>query len=252
MIAIKAFFKVELKALLREPVTIFFMIILPIILTIVFGSTFGDEPIAEGSDVLGIDLVIPINIVFLLANAGLMGIPITISEVRSQMALKRYFTLPISYYGYFISLGMTFAFVSFISTLIFGAISYIFYKASFWMNAVHTILFIVTCFLILYVFFIGGYLIALNIKNTRTTNIVSTISFLAMVFSSGVAIPLESMPKYIQNAADVLPMSHSIKILQDLWINEINYSDRFGDYLYLLVVAILFTLFVKWRRLKWD
>jgi ABC-2 type transport system permease protein len=252
MIAVKAFFKVELKALFREPVTIFFMIILPIILTIVFGSTFGDSPIKEGSKVLGIDLVVPNNIVFLLANAGLMGIPITISEVRSQMALKRYFTLPVTYLGYFFSLGLTFAFVSFASVLLFGAISFIFYDASFWMNGANTVIFLITCLLILYDFFIAGYFIAINIKNARTTNIVSTISFLAMVFTSGVAIPLDSMPKYLQHAVDILPMSHSIKILQDLWINQIHYHDRFGDYLYLVLMALLFTFLVKWRRLRWD
>ena len=87
-----AFFKIELRSLLREPVSIFFMIVLPIILTIVFGGAFGDEATKYGKHVLGIDTVVPVNIVFLLANAGLMGIPITVLELREQGVLKRYST----------------------------------------------------------------------------------------------------------------------------------------------------------------
>lgn len=57
-------------------------------LTITLGSAFGDSPIEEGSTIRGGDVVTPINIVFVLAHAGLMGIPITISEARSQLALN--------------------------------------------------------------------------------------------------------------------------------------------------------------------
>jgi len=252
MNAIQAFFRMELRALMREPVTIFFMIILPVILTVVFGSTFGDSPLAEGSGLKGIDVVVPINLVFLLANAGLMGIPITISEARSQMALKRYFTLPISYLQYFFALGITFAFVSFLSLIIFMSISFFVYHATFWMNVVNLTVFLITSLLVLYVFFIGGYIIAINIKNARTTNIVSTVTFLAMVFTSGIAVPLDSLPAYIQKAADFLPMSHSIRVLRDLWTNTIHYSARLPDFAYLICLAIILTFIVKWRKLKWD
>ena len=100
-----AFIKIELKALLREPVSIFFMVILPIILTVVFGGTFGDEMTPYGENVKGIDMVVPVNIVFLLANAGLMGIPITILELKEQGVLKRYSTYPINLRFYFLSLA---------------------------------------------------------------------------------------------------------------------------------------------------
>ncbi len=88
----KAFFKLEFKALFREPVTLFFMIVLPIVLTVVFGGAFGQEATQYGEEVLGIDTVVPVNIIFLLANVGLMGVPITIIELKDQEVLKRYST----------------------------------------------------------------------------------------------------------------------------------------------------------------
>lgn len=252
MKGLSAFIKIELKSLLREPVTIFFMIVLPLILTVVFGSAFGDSPIKEGSDIYGIDTVIPINIVFLLANAGLMGIPITISEARDQHALKRYFTLPISYSSYFLALMTTFAIVSLISMAVFMAASFLVYSAGYRMNVLNLILFIASVLLVLYVFFISGYLLAILIKTSRTTNVVSTILFLALIFSSGVAIPLDTLPHWIQQSANLLPMSHSVLVLQDLWTNTIQYEERLGDFIYLIAVALLSALLVNRIRLKWD
>lgn len=114
-----AFLKIELKALLREPVSVFFMVVIPLILTIVFGGAFGDEPTQYGKNVLGIDTVVPVNIVFLLANAGLMGISITILELKEQGVLKRYHTYPVNLKTYFTSLVLTFSLVSILSTLLF-------------------------------------------------------------------------------------------------------------------------------------
>ena len=108
----------EFKALLREPVTLFFMIILPIILTIVFGGAFGSEITSYGENVLGIDTVVPVNIVFLLANVGLMGIPITVIELKDQDVIKRYITYPIKYKTYFLSLMSVFSFVSLLYTVV--------------------------------------------------------------------------------------------------------------------------------------
>lgn len=73
------------------------MIVLPMILTIVFGGAFGSEATQYGPKILGIDTVVPVNVVFLLANTGLMGVPITVLEVKDQGVLKRYITYPVSY-----------------------------------------------------------------------------------------------------------------------------------------------------------
>lgn len=60
------FFRVELKALLRKRTSMFFMIVVPISLTIIFGGTFGDSPTMFGKRIMGIDTVVPINVVFCL------------------------------------------------------------------------------------------------------------------------------------------------------------------------------------------
>lgn len=247
-----AFFKVELRALLREPVSIFFMVVLPIILTIVFGGAFGKEVTQYGPDVLGIDTVVPINIVFLLANAGLMGIPITILELKEQGVLKRYSTYPIKLETYFSSLIMTFSLVSIASTLLFVSISFLMYNASYYMSFIETILFIVIYLLVIYIFYGIGFFLALFIKSARTASLVSSGFFMALLFTSGVVMPLDSLPDYVQQIAKVFPMSHSIEVIQMLWIGQLDLHESGSSLIYLVVISIVM-LILLWRvKIKWD
>lgn len=247
-----AFFKVELRSLLREPVSIFFMVVLPIILTIVFGGAFGDEPTQYGENVLGIDTVVPVNIVFLLANAGLMGIPITILELKEQGVLKRYSTYPVQIRSYFSSLVMTFTLVSVLSTILFFSLSVIVYKASYYMNFFETILFIVVYLLVIYIFYTIGFLIALFIKSARTANLVSSGMFMALLFTSGVVLPLDSLPEYVQQLAKVFPMSHSIEVIQMLWISELSWQDSSFSLIYLLGLSLVLLIVLRSVKVRWD
>jgi ABC-2 type transport system permease protein len=247
-----AFFKVELKALLREPVSVFFMVVLPLILTIVFGGTFGKETTQYGANVLGIDTVVPVNIVFLLANAGLMGIPITILELKEQGVLKRYSTYPINLKTYFTSLILTFSLVSILSTLLFLSLAIFVYGASFYMNAMELLLFLIIYILIIYIFYAIGFLIALYIKSARTASLVSSGFFMALLFTSGVVMPLDSLPVYVQKAAQIFPMFHSIDVVQMLWISKFSWNESGNHLIYLILVGILLFFALRSVKLKWD
>lgn len=247
-----AFLKVELRALLREPISVFFMLVVPVILTVVFGGTFGHEKTKFGNEILGIDTVIPINIVFLLANTGLMGIPITMTEIKEQSVLKRYITYPIQYRSYFAALFITFALVATVSTLLFGGIAFIFYGAKYYLTLAQTGLWLITTLLIMYIFFGMGFLLSLLIKSSRTASMICSGVFMAMLFSSGVVMPLESQPVYVQKAASLLPMSHSVTALQMSWIGKSNTTDFTHNVLYLLLAGLMLSVVLAVVRIKWD
>lgn len=247
-----AFFRIELRALIREPVSIFFLIVLPIILTIVFGGAFGSEQTQYGPNVLGIDTVVPVNVVFLLANAGLMGIPITILELKEQGVLKRYSTYPISLRTYFFSLVMTFSIISVISTFLFVSLSFFVYGASYYMSVTQTMIFILFYALIIFIFYSIGFLIALFIKSARTANLVSSGFFMALLFTSGVILPTDSLPQYVQYISKVFPMIHSIEVIQFLWIGELTLDESLGNILYLIILGIILIFTLRSVRIKWD
>jgi ABC-2 type transport system permease protein len=242
----------EFKALLREPVTLFFMIILPIILTIVFGGAFGSEITSYGENVLGIDTVVPVNIVFLLANVGLMGIPITVIELKDQDVIKRYITYPIKYKTYFLSLMSVFSFVSLLSTLLFAAISFLFYGATWYMTISDVAIFILLYIAMIVIFDGIGFLIALLIKSSRTASMVTSGIFLTLIFTSGVALPVDSLPSIAQKIAYAFPMYHCIEVVQMLWISEFVFTDLLNHLSYIFVTTVTLMLFLGRVRVKWD
>lgn len=249
---IKPYLKMEMLALSREYISLFFMIVLPMVLTVVFGGAFGDEVTKYGPNVLGIDTVIPVNIVFLLANTGLMGIPITTLEAKDQGVLKRYMTYPVSYGMYFLSLMLTFMIVCIISTLLFVSVSFFIFKASWFMNIKSFLVFVVAYFDIMFVFFMLGYALALLIKSTRTASLVASGIFMFLIFTSGVALPVESLPEIVQKIARVFPMYHSIEIIQHARINEFSLTQDGINCLYMLGYTIIAILVLKNVRIKWD
>lgn len=247
-----SFIKLEVRALLREPVSLFFMIFLPLILTVVFGGAFGSEETKYGAKVLGIDTIVPINVVFLLANTGLMGIPITILEIKEQGVLKRYITYPIQYQVYFSALLATFLLVCIASVMLFGSIAFIFYGASFFMSVAQVLIWILLFALTAYIFFGIGFLIALLIKSSRTANILSASLFMAMLFTSGVVMPLGSEPIYVQKVASLLPMSHAVEAMQMLWIGKTGAPDFTNNAIYLLVAGLIVTAMLSVVKINWD
>lgn len=248
----KSFFKLELKALFREPVTLFFMIVLPIILTVVFGGAFGQEMTQYGENVLGIDTVVPVNIVFLIANVGLMGVPITIIELKDQEVLKRYSTYIGNYSVYFLSLITVFFVVSIFSTFLFGAISFIIYGAKWYMSPVETALFIFIYCVCVFIFDAVGFLIALIIKGSRTANMIVSGIFLSLIFMSGVVLPVDSLPGIVQKLTTVFPMYHSIEVIQMLWISEFSFFDMKLHLLYLGIVSLILFIALKSVKIRWD
>lgn len=247
-----AFFKLELKVLAREPVSLFFMIILPVILTVVFGGTFGSEATKYGAHVLGIDTIVPVNIVFLLANVGLMGIPITVVELKEQEILKRYITYPINYKTYFVSLFSVFSFVSVLSTLLFSLIAFLFYGAKWHMNIWDFLIFLVLYIAMIIIFDGIGSLIALLVKGSRTSSIVTSGIFLSLIFTSGVALPVESLPAVVQKIAYMFPMYHCIEVAQMLWISEFSFTGLWDNILYIAAATAALMVFLGRVKVKWD
>jgi len=252
MHSVRAFFKVELRTLLREPVSVFFMIGVPVILTVVFGGAFGKEATQYGPNILGIDTIIPVNLAFLLANTGLMGIPITISELKEQGVLKRYITYPVKYSTYFLSVVLTFAVVCAVSAAIFGGLSFAVYGASIHMTLSEALFGTLLVLVFGYIFFAMGFLLSLTIKSSRTASLVSSGLFMAMLFTSGIVLPLESTPVYVQKAASILPMAHGVNAMLMLWIGEASVAEIGANLLYLAAAAAVVTLALGMVRIKWD
>jgi len=87
--------KLEWKLMLRDFMTVFFAILFPIMMLLLFGSMYGNEP----SDIMGgygsVDVLIPGFINMVVAVTGINSLPLTISLYRERKILKRFKVTPL-------------------------------------------------------------------------------------------------------------------------------------------------------------
>ena len=234
----------ELKLYFRDLTSTFFTFFLPIIFIIIFGGAFGSSVDANGY--LGIDTVIATNVIFLIANNGTMGIAAIVSEIKSKQTLKRYNSIGISNLDYLIILCVLMFILSVLSFSIFYTIAYIFYGATSILAIPFTNLILFSLFscLLLISFMLIGYIIALLFNSTKNAMLISSAVFLTMIFSSGVAIPTDSLPQLVQSLFQYTPMFIVINRLTELWCEStINISGLLKDS-FLIIVIIIFLLFI--------
>ncbi|MGG3622303.1 ABC transporter permease [Bacillus gobiensis] len=116
----------------------------------------------------------------------------------------------------------------------------------------HTLFFLFIYLLVIFIFYGIGFFLALFINSTRTAGLVSSGFFMALLFTSEIVLPLDSLPGYVQQIAIIFPMSHSIEIMQMLWIGQLNWNESGSNMIYLFVFSVVL-LILLWRvKIRWD
>jgi len=217
----------EVKLYCRDYISMFFTFLLPVVLTVILGSAFGDEPNLQGY--AGIDTIVAMNLVFLVVNNGIMGVTAIVAELKAKNTLKRYHSLGMSSFRYLNILYFVMLFLSVLSFMIFYTVALLFYQANSLLNisAMNLMLIVLFSLLSLYVFTLVGYLVTSLLNSTKSAMLIASGVFMVFLFASGLAIPLESFPPQMQTVLSYTPMSAGIKILVELWCNP---NFILGDY----------------------
>ncbi|HSP71669.1 MAG TPA: ABC transporter permease, partial [Gaiellaceae bacterium] len=98
------------------------------------------------------------------------------------------------------------------------------------------------------VFAAVGILLGAVLPNTRAAQAVGTILFFVMLMVCGAGPPPEVLSGSLRAVADALPLTHSIRILQDPWLGLAWEWSSFAALLGFLSVSSLLALrFFRWE-----
>ncbi len=238
----------QAKLFMREPAAFFFTLVFPVLLILMFGFVFGNEP---GNGFPGpygyIDYSTPAITVLIIVSIGLMSIPIQTAAARENKILRRFRATPLHPMTYVGSTVVVYYLMSLVGMVMTVVVAEVFFGLLFggsWWNVA------LGFTLIAAAFFSAGYVIASVAPTARVAQVVGQMLFFPMMFLSGAALPLQIMPEGVRRVSDVLPMTHAVKLLQNLWFGQ-GWAGS-GTHIAVMVGTLVLGLSLSGRLFRWE
>jgi ABC-2 type transport system permease protein len=225
----------EAKLFLREPVSVFFTLIFPLMMLFIFGTIYGSQPVpGTASRQEAISSLIPAFTAMIIGLAGLMPVTITLAHYRENGILRRLRTTPVNPLVVMVAQVIVIFVMTSLGVFLLVTAGKLFYQVSFTGNIYN----ILGGFVFGSLSFFGiGFILAGTMPTARTAQIVGLVLLYPMLILSGAGWPRELMPATIEKISAFLPLTYVVNLLHGLWIGE-----AWG--LHLLDVGILAAMLV--------
>lgn len=216
--------KTELKLSLRGMDMFIFAICMPLVVLVILGILYGDQPAYEGASYTFLEQSFGALASISICAGGVMGLPLVVSDYRNRKILKRLRVTPVSpalillvqvaIYTLYALVSLTLLFLT--ATFFFG----LQIRGSF-------ALFLCGYLLVLLSMFSIGMMVGGVAPNTKIAGVIASVLYFPMLIFSGATLPYEAMPASLQKAADILPLTQGIKLLKaaslglpidDIWL----------------------------------
>ena len=237
----------EWKMNARNFLNVFFSLVFPIMMLLLFGSMYGNDPSPYYGGHGSVDISAPGYICMVVAVSGLMTLPITVSQYRERKILKRFMATPIRPLDILVAQLVVNALVTLIGSILLIIVGVIVFDLKFYGNPM--LVFFGTVLVMASIFSIGLFIAGFT-KNAKAALAISYVIYFPMLFLSGATLPLQFMPETIQNISKALPLTYGIELVRGLWLGES--ITEFG-----LQIAVLLGVFVvlgglSLKTFRWE
>lgn len=236
----------EAKLYVREPSAAFFTLAFPLLLFVIFGNIYGNEPV-EAFDGRGfLDVFVPSLLGFIAATSAFLGVSSNLATYRDQGVLRRYHVAPVRPAVLSGAALIVYVGITAVSAIVLIAVAILLFDvtlpASPFAVVLATLLGTVS-------FMCLGLLLGSVAPTPRAAESIGLAIYFPMIFLSGaVGIPRDLMPDLMRNLTEALPLTHMVTLLQGLWN---------GDGWDLIAVAVLTGMAVvagaaSARTFRWE
>ncbi|NRQ33732.1 ABC transporter permease [Nonomuraea sp. NN258] len=203
---------VELKLVVRDPMSAFFALAFPIIMLWVKLRGGGDKPLPGGVTV--VNATVPMLTVFVIGLATLVVLPATLAQYRERSVLKRLRATPASPAMVFAAQWTAHLLLAVLGTALLIAVG----AVGFGLDAPVDLAGVVLAWL-LGALSLGaiGLLLGAIVPSGRAATVIGLGVFFPMVFLSGAMIPRETMSGSMRAIGDLTPMTPVVQAVRDGW-----------------------------------
>lgn len=218
----KSLFKltiVDIKLYLRNYIATFFTLAFPLLMLVLFGGIYGNKPESIFGGYGSVDITIPGYIAtIIIGTTAFLSLPVDLALQRQLGVLRRMRATPLRSGTVLGAKLITNLLVSLLGTAVLVFAGTVIYKSYLPANWAMVFLGILLSCLSLFAL---GFALASLVRSASAVRALSFVIFYPMMFFSGGTIPSQLLPEAVQNIAKVMPMTYTVKLLHDLWFNNV-------------------------------
>ncbi|WP_107775106.1 ABC transporter permease [Nocardioides sediminis] len=218
MRALRAMTWVELKLFVREPLTVMFVLVLPLVVLYVLNGVFGSQPdptVWEGLS--PIDFYTSAYVALVAATAGVLSLPVHLAGYREQGVLRRFrasAVRPAALVGAHMTVTVVIATVG---AVLLSVLSVVVYDAALpedWLGVVAAYLVTAVAFAAL------GALLGFLLPTARAAQGLGVLLFFVFMMLGGAGPPKEVLPTALSRVADGLPVTYASDLVRGPWMGQ--------------------------------
>jgi ABC-2 type transport system permease protein len=242
----RAVLRTEFRLFLREPGALFWITAFPPVLVVILGliPPFRESDPAYGGERV-IDLYVPISILLTAIMAAIQSMPQVLSAYREQRILRRYATTPARPWQLLAA-----QFVLHGGAVVVGtALVLLIGRLAFDVEIPGAVLpyLLVLVLALCAALTIGGLISGLS-RTAKGTAAIGGAVFVAMMFTSGVWVPVQAMPGLLRDLVELTPFGAAVRGMDQAAV---------GDWpdLHLWVVLVAWTVglgALATRYFRWE
>ena len=210
---------VELKLFAREPVTVLFVLVLPVVVLYVLNGVFGSQP-ADPSVWEGLDAVTfytPSYVALVAATVGVLSVPVQLAGYREKGVLRRFRASALPRVALFSAHALVAAVTAAVGAVLLTTLAVLSYDAPLPENLVGVA---VAALLVIAAFAALGVLLGLLLPTARGAQGLGVLLFFVFMMLGGGGPPREVLPGALQRIGDLLPVTYAGDLLRDPWLGR--------------------------------
>lgn len=208
---------IEFLLLVRNFFGFFFGLIFPLMMLVLFGTIFGNDPIAPGSGLRMMDLSIPGYSVMVMGVAGLMSFPLTLAECKEKKIYKRFDATPVGKKHMILAQVTVNLLLTALGIAILLAAGRFLYQVQM-QGSVFAIG--AAGLLSIAAMFSMGFLFTAVGKDAKITHLLCYLFYFIMLFLSGATMPAMLFPESVRKLSGLLPMTYAVDLMQGVFAGD--------------------------------
>jgi len=216
--ALRALAWVELKLFVREPLTVMFVLVLPLVVLYVLNGVFGSQPDPTVWQGLSpIDFYTSAYVALVAATAGVLSLPVHLAGYREQGVLRRFrasAVRPAALVGAHMAVTVVIATAGAVLLTVLSVVAYDAALPEDWIG-------VVAAYLVTAVTFAGlGALLGFLLPTARAAQGLGVLLFFVFMMLGGAGPPKEVLPTALSRISDGIPVTHAGELIRGPWMGE--------------------------------